>query len=136
MNSIKASGSQIFTNLDLLMPSQSANVMAALTLRDIGSDVANKSVVQYRKTVESSYKKSSGQARSSNIRQDVAFCELLHGVAEITYSVSACLQRLMRWYPKPLRLPKKVSNEVPDGHSAAGKGELGITHLKKALLSK
>lgn len=82
---MKAAGSQVFTDQEVLKLSRSPNIMRELVLQDTSLIAVIESVAQCSKTLKSSYDALSDEARISDVCKDLASCEFVQGSVESTY---------------------------------------------------
>lgn len=134
MTHIKAPGSQPFTNHEILKVSRSKNVRTGLVLRDTSLAAVIKSLVQYSKTLESSYGASFNEAPIKDTCEDLLSWRFLQCAVEATYRRYVRGTRLMCRCQAVIKLVEKVKQERAASDNAAAKDGLSVTHHGTAIV--
>lgn len=131
----RATVSEVLTDQERIKLSISTNSLSGPVPRHTSVTAVLKSLVQYSKTIDSSYDVSFQEACVTDIASDLVLSGFIRGSIKSSYCRYVCVPELVRRFPDALRLVEKLIYEGASKNSSATRGFLGVTRLDSAVLS-
>lgn len=136
MTFIRASGSKVVTNHELIRVSSGATVLSGVASEETGVATDIKSLGQYRKTFDPSYKVSILGALVTNTAGDPVSCETIYDVDESKHRRYLSVTELMLRFRNALQIIGNLNSEAVTERSSAARDALAASHPESASLSK